>query len=239
MTKETLEEYINKNFSIRKIAKVEKISRSTVSSFLEKFNLKTNTQTRILKESKYNHLDWIKIQEFHDKGDSQRILIKKFSLNKRILRWGIVHNFFKPRSHKEAMKNASEYNRLLGGNWTPELREKARQRMIKRINEDINNHPNKKLAGNRNKMTFPEKLVFDYLTLLNIKFKNNKFIKPYWVDFLIGESLVIEVDGERWHNKEKDKIRDITLTNSGYRVVRYKAKDILKYKNNLGDLIKL
>jgi len=45
------------------------------------------------------------------------------------------------------------------------------------------------------------------------------------VDFLIGERLIIEVDGQEFHDREssfeKDRKRDAVLSTLGYRVLRF------------------
>ena len=53
------------------------------------------------------------------------------------------------------------------------------------------------------------------------------------MDFLIpNKNLVIECDGDYWHNRlcvqEKDKIRDNTLTQNGYTVIRLWEHEINK-----------
>jgi very-short-patch-repair endonuclease len=110
----------------------------------------------------------------------------------------------------------------------PKHREAARQRMLARISENPNNHPNRKLAGNRKNMSFPERLVFDLFIDKKINFEHNKYIKPFWPDFVIENKLIIEIDGERWHDKEKDFQKDIFFRSLGYRVVRIPAKEVLK-----------
>ncbi len=126
------------------------------------------------------------------------------------------------------MEIAAKLGRCNGSKyWTTELRNDARIRMLKRIEDDPNNHPNRKLCNNRKQMSYPERLVFDYLTNKGIKFEHNKYIKPYWPDFCI-DNIIIEVDGKRWHNPEKDAIKDKNLTERGYIVFRFDTKDIVK-----------
>ena len=71
----------------------------------------------------------------------------------------------------------------------------------------------------------------------NIKFQCNypidKYESPvgeikarYYLDFLIDDYLNIEVDGEAWHNKEKDGIRDKYLKKMGYKTIRFPSSQV-------------
>ena len=103
--------------------------------------------------------------------------------------------------------------------WTDEMR-KAKSDWRKQLHKDFPEmHPNRRLAGNRKKMSYPEKVAYDYLTRYNIVFEHNKKIDKYYPDFVIGK-LIVEIDGAQWHDKEKDKIRDKVISNYGYQVVR-------------------
>lgn len=52
-----------------------------------------------------------------------------------------------------------------------------------------------------------------------------------FVDFLIGTSLIVELDSRTWHGKpvdiETDRRRDAILTGRGYRVVRFTYEQVL------------
>jgi very-short-patch-repair endonuclease len=52
-----------------------------------------------------------------------------------------------------------------------------------------------------------------------------------WVDFLIGECLVIEVDGAEYHTDperfEADRMRDARLSHLGYRVLRFSYEQVM------------
>lgn len=87
-------------------------------------------------------------------------------------------------------------------------------------------HPNRKLAGNRNKMTYPEQVAFDFLTATSIKFEHQQKILGYYVDFCI-DKIIVEIDGEHWHpiGNEKDSLRDAELTANGYTVYRIRSKE--------------
>jgi very-short-patch-repair endonuclease len=108
--------------------------------------------------------------------------------------------------------------------WTAERR-KEKSAWRKQLHKDFPEmHPNRKLAGNRKKMSYPEKVAYDYLMRHNIVFEHNKKIDKYYPDFVIG-NLIIEIDGAQWHDKEKDKNRDAVLEAHGYQVFRIDSKE--------------
>lgn len=108
---------------------------------------------------------------------------------------------------------------------TDEARKEQSKRKKELYKKHPEKHPNRKLAGNRNKMSFPEKLVFDFLTESDIVFEHNKRVGKYYPDFVIG-TQIIEVDGERWHDEESDTTRDKELNKMGFEVERFQTKPI-------------
>jgi very-short-patch-repair endonuclease len=47
------------------------------------------------------------------------------------------------------------------------------------------------------------------------------------VDFVIGERLVVEVDGREFHERERDYDRDARLSARGYRVIRFSYRQVM------------
>ena len=121
-------------------------------------------------------------------------------------------------------KNAEKVSQALKGKpskviWTEEMR-KAKSEWRKQLHKDHpETHPNRRLAGNRNKMTYPEKVAFEFLSKINIQFEHQKQIDKFFPDFVI-DYIIIEIDGANWHNKEKDDKRDKVLSTYGYKVFR-------------------
>ena len=116
--------------------------------------------------------------------------------------------------------------------WTEERRQRQSDKKKKFYSEHPEAHPNRKLANNRSKMSYPEKIVYDWLTEKNISFEHNKLIRTKtitrYVDFYLKDNnLIIEVDGEFWHNRkiEKDKKKDFEAEEAGYTTLRIKAKE--------------
>lgn len=126
-------------------------------------------------------------------------------------------------------KNAASISSSLKGKpnktiWSEEMR-KAKSEWRKQLHEDNPEmHPNRKLSGNRSCMSYPEKVAYEYLQSLGIEFEHQKRVIGFYPDFVIG-SKIIEIDGERWHNPEKDAVRDKKLNDEGYAVYRIKSKE--------------
>lgn len=118
--------------------------------------------------------------------------------------------------------------------WTPEMI-KAKSEWRKQLHKDFPEmHPNRKLAGNRNKMSYPEKVAFDFLTKNNIEFDHQKQVDKFFPDFVVG-NIIIEIDGARWHNEEKDLVRDSILVSHGYKVFRIQSTENIE--SRLGDIL--
>lgn len=112
---------------------------------------------------------------------------------------------------------------------SPETRKKLSEICKKRYRDNPELHPNRRLAGNRSKMTYPERIAYDWLSIRGIDFLHNAQVGKYFPDFLIG-SLIIEIDGERWHPEdcEKDAIRDEYLRSEGYTIFRIRSQDCIE-----------
>jgi len=74
----------------------------------------------------------------------------------------------------------------------------------------------------------------------NIEFYSECIIlNRYRADFLIEDFLVVECDGDYWHNlpgiQKKDKIRDVNMRKNGFEVLRFWEHEI---NNNVCECIK-
>lgn len=112
--------------------------------------------------------------------------------------------------------------------WTDELRLAHSEMKKEFYKQHPEKHPNRILAGNRSKMTYLERVAFDWLTSAGIEFDHQVGIqlhdKTVYPDFKIG-MMLIEIDGKYWHNPEQDLRRDCELEKIGFNVVRIKASD--------------
>lgn len=174
------------------------------------------------------NFDWNIIQYEYNKGLTCRDINNKFHTNNNLLKIAKLNNLFIPRSLSESnilsvklgKRDYSKARRL-------EFRKaqsKEKKLFYKKYPEK---HPQRILSNNREKMSYPERLVYDYLKKEHIPFEHNAPILSYFVDFLIGD-IIIEIDGERWHDKEYDKNRDYKITNFlNIKIIRIPAKIII------------
>lgn len=109
--------------------------------------------------------------------------------------------------------------------WTEERRKNKSEWRKKLHAEHPETHPNRRLAANKSKWTYPEQVAGNYLQDNGIDYEYNAKIGIYYPDFWIkGTTVLIEIDGAYWHNPEKDAVRDKTLTEMGYKVYRIDSK---------------
>jgi very-short-patch-repair endonuclease len=83
-----------------------------------------------------------------------------------------------------------------------------------------------------------EEIMFNALTKENIDFVFQYPLRGkygYIADFFISSyKLIIECDGEAWHNKKRDNTRDAVLKKQGYKILRFTGTQI---KNELQSCI--
>ena len=92
------------------------------------------------------------------------------------------------------------------------------------------------------KDTLPERIMQNNLKKNNIAFTKHKPITNiehrYQCDIFIEPNIIIECDGDYWHNypnlREIDKIRNIELQEKNYIIIRFWERDI---KNNIDECI--
>ena len=114
--------------------------------------------------------------------------------------------------------------------WTEGRRKAKSEEKKKLYAEHPEKHPNRKLANNRKKISYPEQIAFDWLTEHKIIFEHQKQIGHFFADFYIPSiNSIIEIDGTHWHNSEKDKLRDKEiLDNFGIKTIRISTKEQIK-----------
>jgi len=75
-------------------------------------------------------------------------------------------------------------------------------------------------------MTPIERQLAKLMRKNRIEFKAQVPVGRYFADFLIGEKLVVECDGEAWHDPEIDQKRDADLFALGFRTLRITGRAI-------------
>lgn len=180
-------------------------------------------------------INWMEVQEYYDAGHSCRECSERFSISNCSITKAKKRGRFITRTHAEATMlyknthNISEKHKKL---WTPELRERQSMRKKELYRAHPEKHPNRKLANNKVKMSYPEWLAFCYFTDNKFNFKHNEPVGEFFPDFIIDDDVIVEIDGERWHNKESDARRDIKLKDLGFKIIRFSAKNIISQLNN-------
>lgn len=187
------------------------------------------------------NINWDDIQCEYNLGLSTREVMEKFKIKRYILSKAIKDGKFKPRTTSEAAKLAFKLGKRNNSYWTHDQRKKQSDLKKKLYQEYPEKHPNRKVCGNFNKLTYPEKLVYTFFKNNNVEFTSHEPLicgnKTYWPDFIINKKLIIEIDGEKWHSsieqKKKDNARDLVIESYGYKIIRLPAKNIIENIKNI------
>jgi len=96
----------------------------------------------------------------------------------------------------------------------------------------------------RSNMTEAEQKLWYYLRanrFMGLKFKRQKPLGPYIVDFVcLEEKLIIELDGgQHAENIAYDQIRDTWLRNQGYTVLRFWNNELLNETKSVLEKIRI
>jgi len=127
--------------------------------------------------------------------------------------------------HRRKLKEAQV--RMKETYWTPEKRKEYSEMMKERFRKNPEMHPTRILS--KIKISGPEKIVSDYLKERGVEFEYNKYMAPYFVDFVV-DGLGIEIDGEYWHQDREDYDRErdaIIKEKYGMDIVRFPASRII------------
>jgi len=127
---------------------------------------------------------------------------------------------------KQKLKDGSVSSPFTKDWWDDSRRKRVSDEKKLLFKESPDKHPNRIVSNNRQRMSFPERIAFDWLTKNDVQFLTQVRIDNFYADFVIDQ-LVIEIDGEHWHpeGNEKDKTRDEKLVSLGYNVVRIRSKE--------------
>ena len=144
----------------------------------------------------------------------------------------VVHNkgSTTPPHHRDRIsRSLKDYYRVHGDSAiSPEKRKILSEKRSKYLKENPAAHVNSRVAGNRSKMTYPEKVAHDWFQRKKIPAIHNQRVAGFFPDFIVGK-IIVEIDGERWHSsleqKERDAKRDAVLSALGYRIYRIPSKE--------------
>ena len=139
--------------------------------------------------------DWSAIQSVYDSGKSTRELASIFGITLGALHSARKRGDLVTRSHADSVRLLLKQGKVdRFSQWTPERRKQQSDRKKKLFSEHPEKHPNRILANNRVNMSYPERLVFDWLKSQNIDFEHNRRIDRYYVDFCVGNNAICSSD---------------------------------------------
>lgn len=151
------------------------------------------------------------LEELIDKGYMKTEIGAAFGSNRFVVdRWLEVRGIEPPDWHEQRRERLSGIPRPGYGEW-----------LSKYYKEHPEKHANYVMAQKGYETSIERKMRLA-LEEINIEFEIQHPIDGYWADFAILEKkLVIEVDGEFWHDPEQDAERDANLAKLGWTTLRF------------------
>lgn len=235
VTKEQLQELIDKNYSSYDIAKYFNKSQTSIRFWLKKYNLKTNfkfrsggwtwkwTQERKYKQNNnFSKLNWSEIQKFYDSGKTWDDVGRKFNISSHILSKASKNNLFKSRKSRETwiLRNPNRQ----GKKHTQETKNKLST--IRK--EYLANTPNAFAWKNKDKFkSIPCEKVKNELKELKINFEeehqpllhNKRFFR---IDIsFIDKKIGFDINGRQHYDENRNlkpyyQNRHNLITNDGW-----------------------
>ncbi len=111
--------------------------------------------------------------------------------------------------------------------------EKFRKKMSKIVKQNIAENPElhiRRICTREGFESSLERIMREALSESGIEFKKEFQIDKFFVDFaIISHRIVIEVDGDYWHqDKEKDFLRDQVIESYNWKVLRFSETSVKK-----------
>lgn len=229
MDKTTLKQMVDEGKSIADISILTGLAKTPVRYWLAKYGFKTKwkkgqgwPKTRRTHKIEISDDQARAMQAHYDNGGTYRSLLKEFSISCGPINRLIQEGRLKLRTLEEAHAMARKLGRRDVFK-TDAYRRMMGERVKKRFEESPEKHPNRILANNRKRMSRPERRIYDELIRLNIPFQHNGKVDAFFVDFLFP-TFGIEIDGKRWHDADKDRIRDAVIREKGIEIVRFDSQ---------------
>lgn len=189
-----------------------------------------------ISKSLMGHTPWNKGIRLHyriwNKGKTKKTdpRILKIAINLSKVLKGRPITYAITDKHKEASRK-----RMLG-NANPAKRPEVREKIRKSVLKMYVDHPeileNRRSSGINqysNSYTSIEKSIADVLSTLSLPFIHNYRIGRYFVDFLVLDNIILECDGEYWHqDTDKEARREKYLHDNEYYTFHFLGNRILK-----------
>jgi len=113
-----------------------------------------------------------------------------------------------------------------------DVSEKIRETLLRTYKENPSILENRKPSGLNqfsSNYTSIEAKIAHVLSLYGIPFEHNRKVGRYFPDFIIFGNIIIECDGEYWHEDEvKESVRDEYLHDQGYYIFHLSGQRIMK-----------
>jgi very-short-patch-repair endonuclease len=143
------------------------------------------------------------------------------------------------KENNESLKRISENRKgELNVAKRPEVKEKIRNTLLQTYEEYPEILENRKACGINQfstGYTSIELIVKYFFDENNISYTHNEKIGRYHTDFKIG-NLIVECDGDYWHNKmgakEKDQRKTEYMEEKGFMVLRFTETELINAFNN-------
>lgn len=233
-----IEDLLIKGFSAKEISKILDYGYSTVYNAIKRHNLdhfigvhkngKSQTSREYVKRIQKFDSETL-FREYHMNNLNLYEIAKKYNMSAS----GVLYY---ARKLGIKTRDKSEANKLLYQKH-PELREIHRQNAYDGLTGIHNPNFNRR-------ETKIEKLFEEYCKSNAIKYEKQYQIngEGHRYDFLVEEKIIVEVDGNYWHNTPKQKSldqthNDIALSN-GYIIIRFTDKEIKNTKGKCFDKLK-
>lgn len=178
-------------------------------------------------------INWADVQKYYNQGHSLRDCSKFFNIPRSYLDKASKSKKIIARNTSLAMKCLCKQGRCSFQKiiWDDKARKKKSEEKKEYFKKHPEKHPNRLLANNKNKISYPEKLAYCFLEDNNISFIHQFQIGSYFVDFLV-ENCAIEIDGKYFHqNLEYEEERENYIISKGYKFVRFAAKNVIAQLN--------
>lgn len=208
------------------------IKRNGLSVFVSTKNIgKSRTHKKRMEEFESNHiLNYETLKRFYEIEKKDLYEISKiFNISPSGVLYRMKKLGIPTRSKSEASVIAYTKN--------PNIREIHRKNANKGLTGVFR-------KGNNYKNTWIERTFEDYCLENDIKYQPQFQITKdtHRYDFLIGDNVIIELDGLYWHNKpkqkNKDEINEKYAIDNGYVVMRFTDKQISETKGACFEIVK-
>ena len=165
-------------------------------------------------------IEWHKIQEYYNTGNSVRKTLLKFNISGRKFYKGVKQGFIKLRSKSDSQKLSQSKNPR---KHSEETKKKLSEIRKKYLAENPDKVPYK--LNHSSKESYPEKYFTEVFVNEGIEVVKSFHIGIYELDFCIPDKRIdIEIDGSQHYCDEKivesDKRRNKLLEDDGWDVIR-------------------